>query len=313
MLTRRLFLSLLPAGAAAAASGKKPLRGIFPIMQTPFTASDKLDTAALAKEGRFLERCGTHGMVWPQLASEYSTLSVSERMAGMEALLSEGKDLRPAIVIGVQAPDARQAVEYARAATRWGADGLIALPPAGVEDEAALFRYFRTIGEASDKPLFLQAVGKMPVEFVVRLNQEIPTLGYIKDEAGPVLERFEEFKKRAPGLSAFTGGHGKTMYEEMLRGFSGSMPAAGFVDLYAQSWDLYHEGRKRESAEMLARALLFVEEIEAHGFAAMKYILHARGIFPEWRTRLAGQKPIDATTQRALRELLDQVRPWLKA
>ena len=44
-----------------------------------------------------------HGFVWPQLASEWSTLTEAERMAGTEAICSEGKKLRPAIVIGAQA------------------------------------------------------------------------------------------------------------------------------------------------------------------------------------------------------------------
>ncbi len=84
-----------------AEAGPKPLRGIFPIAQTPFTGSDKLDVEALVKQLRFIDRGGVHGFVWPQLASEWSSLTEAERLQGAEALLSAGRKLRPAIVIGV--------------------------------------------------------------------------------------------------------------------------------------------------------------------------------------------------------------------
>jgi len=62
-------------------TGAKPLRGIFPIAHTPFTDSDGLDTALLAKELEFIDRGRVHGFVWPQMASETLSLTEAERMA----------------------------------------------------------------------------------------------------------------------------------------------------------------------------------------------------------------------------------------
>src|SRR3954451_12349658 len=109
--SRRKFLRVLAAGplsvAAVRATGPatKPLRGIFPIAQTPFTESNKLDVDALVEQLRFIDRGRVHGFVWPQLASEWSTLTESERLEGAEAIASEGKKRSPAIVLGVQGPD----------------------------------------------------------------------------------------------------------------------------------------------------------------------------------------------------------------
>src|SRR5438094_805191 len=87
---RRRFLQVLGVGAiglaAPAAPHSKPLRGIFPIAQSPFTDADKLDIDCLVEQARFLDRGRVHGCVWPQIASEWSTLSESERLAGAEAL-----------------------------------------------------------------------------------------------------------------------------------------------------------------------------------------------------------------------------------
>src|ERR1700683_3555337 len=104
-----LTLSDTPVFAARKSSGKT-LRGIFPIAQTPFTEANKLDIDSLVEQVRFIDRGKVHGFVWPQLASEWSTLNESERMQGAEAIMSAGRDLRPAIVIGVQASDIATAV-----------------------------------------------------------------------------------------------------------------------------------------------------------------------------------------------------------
>src|SRR5947208_252592 len=118
-IRRRDFLS---AGAAAllfgrsgtAAAPAKTLRGIFPIAQTPFTSSNKLDVESLAEQVRFIHRGRVHGFVWPQLASEWETLTEPERLEGAEAIVATGKGLSPAIVIGVQAPDTAAAARYAK-------------------------------------------------------------------------------------------------------------------------------------------------------------------------------------------------------
>ena len=126
----RWALRCLAGGfSAARLLVRKPLRGIFPVAQTPFTESNKLDLDSLIEEVRFIDRGGVHGFVWPQMASEWMTLSEAERLEGNEAIASTGKKLRPAIVIGVQAPNVATAVKYAKHAEKVGADAIISLPP----------------------------------------------------------------------------------------------------------------------------------------------------------------------------------------
>lgn len=324
MMTRRDVLLRLPLTlpaavrlAAAATPGRKPLRGIFPIMQTPFTDGNKLDLPVLAKQVQFLDRTGVHGMVWPQLASEYATLSVDERIAGAETLIAAAKagGARPAVVIGVQAGTHAQATDYARHATKLGADALIALPPQNEEGEEQILAYYKAIGESSPLPLFSQAIGKMSVEFVARMAREIPTLRYLKDEAGPVHSRITEFRRRAPELASFTGFHGKTLYEEMVRGSAGTMPAVGFADLYVSAWDLFEQGHRKEAAEYCARALLMITSMETWGIEALKYVLHLRGVFPNWKVRRPGGAKggeFDDPAKQAIRETLEVVKPYFR-
>src|SRR5881628_2700566 len=100
-ISRRRFL-FAAAASALPSENAKPLRGIFIIMATPFTEAGAVDFEDLENEVRWLDRCGVQGMVWPQLASEYMTLSKEERMRGMEVIARAAKGKRPALVLGVQ-------------------------------------------------------------------------------------------------------------------------------------------------------------------------------------------------------------------
>ena len=65
---RREFLQTLGGGALSLAlagraysAGTKPMRGVFPIGQTPVTESDKLDLECLQNEVKFCNRYKVHG------------------------------------------------------------------------------------------------------------------------------------------------------------------------------------------------------------------------------------------------------------
>lgn len=307
-MTRRDLL-LLAAGAAAvtgrSANAAKPLRGIFPIMQTPFTEAGALDLDSLGKQVRFLDRCGAHGAVWPQLASEWDMLSDNERAEGAEAIAAAAKTLKLAIVLGVQSTSAEKSLQYARQAERLGADGIISLPPG-----ERVAEYYAQIGRATSLPLFVQAVGNMTPEQIIEMSKKTPTLRFVKDEAGQPLNRVRAL--REAGLHVFSGNHGKTLIEEMRRGFSGSMPAAAFADLYAQTWDLLQAGKHREAMEMHARTLLVLTDMGLYGFEGLKYPLVVRGVFGTWKVRKKDEARLTEEGKRALGEALGFVKPWLR-
>lgn len=323
---RRAFLGLLGTALVARplGSGAKPLRGIFPIAQSPFTESNKLDLDALAEQVRFIHRGRVHGIVWPQLASEWATLTERERLDGAEAIASTGKKLSPAVVLGVQGPDTAAAVRYAQHAAKVGADAIISLPPKQ-SDPKALVAYYAEVGRATELPLFVQAIGDLSVETILEMRKAAPTLCCVKDEAGQPLMRFSRLRDGSEGrLTVFTGSHGKTLIDEMRRGFAGSMPAAGFADLYAAAWDLWHEGKRNESMEIFARTAMLIEEVSVYGLESLKYILCLRGVFKTWQTRPTAQAPpagsglesrvtLDDPAKESLRQMLEFAKPYLRA
>ena len=313
--TRRALL-LTPAALAASkpAGGAGP-GGIWPIVQTPFREDGTFDTETLKKETAFLLRCGVQGMAWPQLASEFWSLSIDERLQGAATLLEAGKGRGARMVIGVQSDDVAASVRMAQHAAQHGADALISLPPAGIE----LTDFFRKIAAAAPGlPLCLQAVGKLSVDEVIALARAVPAVKIVKDEAGVTLPRISDFRAKAPELAIFTGGHGRTLIDELMRGAAGSMPAAGPADLYVRAYQLWEKGRQREAVRAFARAAVFVPEFEQYGIEGLKYLLMLRGVFSNHLVRaprngdagaVATRTKLDEAGKQALKMLWEGVSP----
>jgi dihydrodipicolinate synthase/N-acetylneuraminate lyase len=326
MISRRGLLQLAAASAAtrigfsAGTPEARPLGGLFPIAFSPFTPDNKLDLDGLANQVKFCNRGGVHGLIWPQLASAWSTLSDSERMEGTEALLTAGKGGRTAIVIGVQSPDPAAITRYSKLATRLGADAIISLPPSGVTDEKTLLDYYQTVGRATELPMFAQFVGNMSVDLLVEMFRTIPNLRYVKDEAGEPLARVGQIRERTGGqVKVFSGKGVQTMITEMELGFSGHCPYTNLADLYATAYDLFHAGKKREAYDMFGRVLAMGSIMPVNTID----IMVARGVFKEGtRTRTgppvpgAPSKPHPGPvlTGGQIREKLQTyLGPWLHA
>src|SRR5580704_15833142 len=102
------------------------------------------------------------------------------------------------------------------------------------------------------------------------------------------------------------------MITEMERGFMGHCPTTGVSDIYAQAFDLWHAGKKREGFDMFGRVLAFTSIPNADSWA-----LIARGVFKEdtiirSNNGRAAAKP-DESGKREIREALNTyLKPWLK-
>jgi 4-hydroxy-tetrahydrodipicolinate synthase len=326
MTSRRQFLRAAAISAAAAKIGmgavagqQRTLAGLFPIAFSPFTPDNKLDLDGLAAEMKFCNRGGVHGIIWPQLASAWSTLSDAERMGGTEAMLTAGKGRRTAIVVGVQGPDLATVTKYSKLATRLGADAIISLPPNGVTDEKALLDYYQKVGATTDLPMFAQFVGTMSVDLLAEMFRTIPNFRYVKDEAGEPLERVAEIRKRTGDqVKVFSGKGVQTMMTEMELGFSGHCPYTNLADVYAQAYDLFHEGKRREAFDMFGRVLAMGSMMPVNTIDVMI----ARGVFKEGtRTRngpavpgAPAKRPAITLTHEQIRENLQTyLGPWLRA
>jgi 4-hydroxy-tetrahydrodipicolinate synthase len=294
-------------------SAEKPLRGIFPIMATPFTTSNAVDYEDLEKEVDFMVRCGASGMVWPQLASEYLYLSREERRRGMRVLASAIKGKKPALVLGVQGPTKEDALEYAELAEELEPDALIAIPPTGAKSLDDFREYYRALARVARRPFFIQTSGGEPsvnptVDFLIEMGREFPHFGYVKEEHSPIYERIHTLAQARPAIKAIFSGP-LDLYA-MRMGCDGCMPEALYPDIDAQIWELYHSGQEEKAREIFSKRLLMVSaEQEIPGIRP--YVMQRRGVF---KTAVSRRQSTDLTAD-AKREIdfeLEALKPYLK-
>src|ERR1035437_10157505 len=216
-------MALRPSLEAATA---KPMRGIFPILATPYTAAGGVDFEDLAHEVEMFEKWGAHGMAWPQHASGYpGGINKEERLRGMEVVAKAAKGRKPALLLGVQTTNTEQMLEFARKAEE-----------NSIEDHRISYR---ALGKLTKRPVFIQTSGGArgidpSVEFLLELIREFPNLGYIKEEVEPVNDRMKQLIAAKPLTKAvFSGANGYGLTYELRFGGDGDMPEAQFTDVYA--------------------------------------------------------------------------------
>ena len=317
-ITRRSILAGLAGLPLAGASlPGKPMRGIFPIMATPFTEAKAVDYEDLEREVDFMDRCGVHGMVWPQLASEYVTLSKEERMRGMEKLAKAAQGKKPVLVLGVQGANVETAMEYLKRAEELGPDALIAIPPTEAKSVDDFRRYYATLAAAARRPLFVQTTGGAkgitpPVEMITALAKEFPRLGHIKEEADPVIERMVALAKGRPAVkSVFSGGAGRGMLYEMRLGMDGTMPGAPYSDVYVRIWDAWQSGDHARAREIFSKLMLMIN-LDTVVPGTRQYIMKRRGVFKTTVSRRQNVK----LTAKAVEEIeynYEGLKPYLRA
>ncbi len=293
--TRRDMLRMLGAAAASPAlpsfAADKTMRGAFIIMATPYTEAKEVDYEDLAGEVDFLDKSGVQGMVWPQFASEYPYLKKEERFRGMEVLAKAAKGKKPALVLGVQAPNTEQMLEFARHAEKVEPDALIAMPPKEATSLDDYRVYYSELCKLAKRPVFIQTTGgakdvEATVEFIIEMAEKFPNFGYIKEEYKPVMERMLKLAKYRPKVikSVFSGAAGRGWPYEMRYGLDGTMPGAMYADIYALLWELHLKGDRDKIREIFSKLMLMIN-LDAHIPGVRNYMFKRRGIFKTTKSR----------------------------
>jgi dihydrodipicolinate synthase/N-acetylneuraminate lyase len=293
-----------------------PLRGIFPVLQTPLDERGELDSASLESEVAFCIAAGAHGLVYPVLGSEFQFLSDRERQQ-MVAVVLQAAGGRVPVVVGVAGPSAAVAVEHTLLAAQLGASALIALPPyiSGGSPEEVL-GYYQAISQAAALPIFVQnsAPGLSPA-FLLRLLREVGNVRYIKEEMSPSAHHLSAVVAAVgqDGWGVFGGAFGRWMLSELRRGASGFMPAAEVTEVYVQIWEAYQAGDELAARQIFNRLLPLINLLLLLGLPVCKEVLVRRGVFRTAGMRTPGSPGLDADDQRELSIILDDLRPLFRA
>jgi dihydrodipicolinate synthase/N-acetylneuraminate lyase len=265
------------------------LRGVIPIIPTPFTRDEAIDFEALAACVRFAAAGGLGAACLPAYASEFYKLSDSERRQVVEAAV-RAADGKMAIMAQANHPAARLAAELARQYESLGA-GLIsfALPRIFPLKESDLLDYAATVCRATSLPVLIQdfnpggpTVGH---DFARKLADDCPNFRYLKLEEplmGPKVRSIIEGTQGRVGV--LEGWGGMYLLDLIPSGICGLMPGLGIADLLARVWEAAGAGRHREAADvfgvLLPQIVFSLQHSELFNWVE-KRLLAARGVLPE--------------------------------
>jgi 4-hydroxy-tetrahydrodipicolinate synthase len=283
------------------------MRGVFIILNTPFTRAGEVDWDDLEREVAFVEAGGCRGVVWPQGSSGVATLTKEERLHGMQVLAQAVKGRRVALVLGVQGRDTAEMLEYARRADALGADAMIAMPPSTGRSMDDYRTYFRALAGATTRPLIVQTSGGAKdlvpsVDLIVGLAREFPHTAYVKEESEPLIPRMQEEIAARPTMRGIFGASLATGWlYEMRLGLDGVITGMGmYADLMGRIWDLHEQAQHEQVRDAYSRFLLMRNLNEAIPGTDL-YVMKMRGVF---KTAVRRTSPPAAGTAPKLTEIV---------
>ena len=298
-------------------------RGIFNILQTPFDEAGNLLWEDFERESDFLVRGGSHGYVWPVMASEFTVIATHERLEGIKRAVDVVAGRIP-VVIGVADTSQAGAVRLAEQAAKYGADAIIALPPwhTKLGSLDLIQAYYFALADAAGIPTFIQNTSppmgaNLSAAYVIKLCEEHPLIQYLKEEKNPqgqsvseVIDAAGRGAQPSAVKGVFAGASAKYLISEYKRGVSGNMPACVLPDLDAQIWDLLEAGDEAKAREIHNAKIVLENAMGNMPFRCRKEILRRRGVISCTASRNVGPLVLDAYEMAELDYVMGVVEPY---
>ena len=130
-------------------------QGIFPALTTKFTNDDKLDLPLFEKNLQAQVLAGVNGIILGGTLGESSVLSVEEKESLVRFAVEKVNEKAP-VILNIAEGSTREAIIQADNAKKWGAKGLMLLPPMRYKpDHREAVNWFKTIANNTDLPIMI--------------------------------------------------------------------------------------------------------------------------------------------------------------
>ncbi|AMD57459.1 dihydrodipicolinate synthase family protein [Agrobacterium tumefaciens] len=262
------------------------LKGILPVLPTPFLADGGIDQAGMERLVIFALEKGVDGVVFPGFASEVETLDAAER-ASLLKIVVDAVAGRVPVVAGASAADWRDVVEHGRAASDLGIRHLMVQPPKSVGTNAsALIEFLGKVVEAlPGVEIILQNApaprgSDLSPEAIVEIVRSLPQVTYVKEETLPAGPAISHIIAHAPStLKGIIGGGGaRYILDEYARGATAAMPALEIVEEHVAIDRALRAGRQDEARKIYVRTLPLLVLQAVYRMRLTKYVLARRGV-----------------------------------
>lgn len=270
------------------------LKGVCPILPTPFDENNHVDEESLRRVVRFMLEAKVTGIALFGNASEAFALTQEEKEQIAGVVAEETAGAVP-LVFGAGGTSTETAISSCHWAESAGADVLMIMPPYMIKpDGKRIYEYYAGIAQNVQTPIMIQdapgACGvSIDIQTIVKLATEFEMIQYVKSEAPPTFQKAKAVIDAAEGRFAVFGGmNGAFFYEELCAGVVGTMPAGEFPDVLVKVYDLFAVGKRDEAKAVFYQYLPFIRLGNIPGGSAMavhKEVLKMGGIFSTARVR----------------------------
>lgn len=296
---------------------REEYRGVHPIVPTPFRADGSLDEASLGRLIDHMAGVGSHGVAILGFLGEAHKLSSAERRKVVQVTRERaGRHMK--VLVGVRAFGAAGAIEQAQEARELGAD-CVFVAPLGVQNDAVLFDFYRTVAERSNVPVMIhdypESFGTvLSPQLIIRLANEVEGIVGIKLEEPPVLVKLSQILDAAPQLAVLGGLGGVYYLEELLRGAAGIMTGFAYPEVLVDIFERFTSGDVDGATAVFDRhiPLIRYEFQNKIGLAFRKYAYRMRGIIESDHIRAPGMA-LDDRSRAELEGLIKRVGLSLSA
>lgn len=270
------------------------LKGIYPIVPTPFLESGEIDYPSIARLIEFMAHKKVHGLAIMGALGEGHKLTEGER-AEVIGAYRRRIPAGMALVVGVRAPATDPAKAMVKRARELGADAIL-LGPHTAQKDPALLEYYRQVSDAAQIPCIIHDYPAvtgitMTVELIRRIFEVSPHVGYIKLEDPPTGAKMQALAERpGPDLKVFGALGGMYALEELELGAVGIMTGFVYAELLVQLYELASQGKWNAAAELFFDFLPLNrwEFQPGIGVSLRKQVLKRLGVFSTTKVRHPG-------------------------
>ncbi len=270
------------------------LKGVVPVIPTPFRADESIDFAGLANCVRFAVRHEIGAICLPAYASEFYKLTEAERLQVIDKAL-EAAEGRVLVVAQSNHPSAHIAAQLARRHEAMGARVIsFALPRQFALPAADLLDYCRTICEAVTVPVLIQDFNPggptVGADFAHALHERCANFRYLKLEEPLMAGKVRAIRSATQdSIGILEGWGGMYTLDLIPAGICGLMPGLGAADLLQRIWQLGTAGRMDDALDLfqvlLPQLVFSLQSLELY-LCLEKKLLAARGVLDESSTHV---------------------------
>ncbi len=243
-------------------------KGVFPALLTPFKEDDILDMKIFQINLDEQFDAGIQGVIIGGSLGEASVLTIEEKETLVRFAAARSSNTFP-VLLNIAEGSTKEAVRQAKLAERWGAEGLMLLPPMRYKtDHRETVSFFKTVALATHLPIIIY---NNPVDYKTEVTldmfdelSEFTNIQAVKEstrDVSTVTRMINRFGKRYKILC----GVDTIAVEELLMGADGWV--AGLGDAFPREtvaiYRLIEAGRVAEAREIF-RWFLPLLELDIH-------------------------------------------------